>query len=126
MFETMVAFTMTEPAHVGQVFSAYGYDAGGTLALTLTADGSASLISVAGMLERGDGDTYWFDFGKSGSPGRTYTLMSFGDTTFSESSFRCRNLGTGFGSRLQGVFELGGNALKLRTFIPTATLFTVR
>lgn len=102
------------------------WHAGGALALTLMADGRAGRLAVAGALTRGDGDAYVFDFGKSGAPGRTYTLMTFGGTTFSEDVFRYRNLGTGFGSRLQGVFELDGGALNLRTFIPAATLFTVR
>jgi len=102
------------------------WHAGGTFALSLMPDGGASRTAVSGPLSRGDGNTFFFDFGNSGVPNKTYTLMTFGSTTFSESLFRCRNLGSGTNSVLHGLFTLTGNALTLRTFIPTATVLTVR
>ena len=106
--------------------SSLTWHAGGTLALTLMPDGSASRAAVSGALNRGDGSAFFFDFGNSGIPNTTYTLLTFGSTAFSESLFRCRNLGAGTNSVLHGIFALTGNALTLRTFIPTATILTVR
>lgn len=100
--------------------------AGGAFALTLMADGSASRTAVTGLLERAEGDAFFFDFGGSGVPNRTYTLLTFGSTSIPEAAFRYRNLGSGATARMQGVFALGGGALTLRTFIPTATVITVR
>jgi autotransporter-associated beta strand protein len=102
------------------------WHAGGAFGLALLSDGSCSRTDIAGPLTRGAGETFFFDFGNSGAANRTYTLLTFGSTTFSESLFRCRNLGSGTRSVLHGTFTLTGNALTLRTFIPTATILMVK
>ena len=106
--------------------SSLTWHTGGTLALTLMPDGGASRAVVSGALNRGDGSAFFFDFGGSGAPNKTYTLLTFGSTTLSEPLFRYRNLGSGTNSVLHGVFALTGNTLTLRTFIPTATILMVR
>ncbi len=102
------------------------WHANGTFALALMADGQASQTGISGALEQAGGDRFYFDFGHSGVPGRTYTLMTFGSTTFAASALRYRNLGSEGAAKLQGVFSIAGNTLTLRTFIPVATLLTVK
>jgi autotransporter-associated beta strand protein len=102
------------------------WHAGGTFALTLLPDGSNSRTEIAGAFTRGEGGAFFFDFSNSGAANKTYTLLTFGSTTFSEALFRCRNLGPGTRSVMHGAFAITGNALTLRTFIPTATLLMVK
>jgi len=114
------------PASTNLPVSSLTWHAGGALALTLMPDGTASRVAISGALTRGDGSAFFFDFGSSGVPNKTYTLLTFGSTAFSESLFRYRNLGNGTNSVLHGIFALTGNALTLRTFIPAATILMVR
>jgi autotransporter-associated beta strand protein len=102
------------------------WHASGALALTLLPDGSSGRAAISDALSRGAGSTFFFDFSNSGAPNRTYTLLTFGSTTFAETDFRCRNLGSIPSAAMRGAFTLTGNALTLRTFIPTATVLTVR
>ncbi len=103
------------------------WHAGGALALTLTPEGGAGGAALTGTLICGEGNTFFFDFGGSGVPNRTYTLLTFGSTTFADASpFRYRALGSGVNSGMQGRFVLGTAALTLRTFIQNATVLLVR
>ena len=89
-------------------------------------DGTNSRTDIAGALAKGEGSTFFFDFGNSGTPNKTYALLTFGSTTFTENLFRYRNLGSGTNTAMQGVFAITGNALTFRTFIPTATVLMVK
>lgn len=102
------------------------WHAAAQVALTLAPDGSNPRIQIAGLLTRGEGSAFVFDFGGSGAPHRTYTLLTFSATTFSASDFRCRNLGSGRYASLCGEFLLGSDALTLRTYFPSATVLMVR
>jgi autotransporter-associated beta strand protein len=100
--------------------------AGGTLALSLAADSTAGRIDLSGGFTRGEGSAFTFDFGGSGVPSKTYTLITFSETTFQADDFRSRNLGSGSGSVLQGVFSIRGNTLTLRTLVQTATVLLIQ
>lgn len=102
------------------------WDAGGALGLTLAADGSAGRIALSGAFSRGAGSAFLFDFAGTGVRDKTYTLVTFSNTTFQASDFRCRNLGSSPGPTLQGVFAIQSNALTLRTLVQSATVLLLR
>ncbi len=114
------------PASSTLQLSSLTWHAGGAVALTLTPDGGASRMAVAGICARGEGEAFYFDFGGSGAPDQTYTLLTFGSSTFTAQAFRCRNLGSGRNSVMHGVFAIDGNTLTLRTFLPAATVLMVK
>ena len=68
-------------------------------------------------LIKGSGSTFRFDFlGSNGKVGETYTLLSFGTTTFTDvNDFSYENLGTN-----TGTFALQNNALTF-TLVPEPT-----
>ncbi len=98
------------------------WHAPGALGLTLAPDGGCGTFAVAGAFTRGSGDAFTFDFGGSGSPNRTYALLTFGSTDFTADAFRARRLGPDPAARLQGTFSIDGDTLLLKTFYNAATL----
>ncbi len=58
--------------------------------------------------------TVAFDFGGTGVGGQTYTLATFGSTTFSASDFTATNLASG----VTGTFAITGSALTFTTTLP--------
>jgi autotransporter-associated beta strand protein len=106
--------------------AALAWHAAGTFSLTLRSDGGLCGAAVAGALERGTGSAFYFDFGGSGLPGRTFALLTFGSTTFAAADFRCRNLGAGPNAGLRGRFLLEGDTLYMQAYVPVATVLTVR
>jgi autotransporter-associated beta strand protein len=98
----------------------------GTVAVALGGDGTCGRLALSAALARGAGGTLTFDFGNTGAPNKTYTLMTFASTSLQASDFRCRKLGAGTPSVLQGEFAVQSNALTLHTFFSRATCLLVK
>lgn len=75
----------------------------------------------AGILAKGSGSIFTFDFLGTGAAGNTYTLMTFGSSTgFSVSDFTYTNLTSG----LDGTFALNGTSLTF-TVVPEPATFAL-
>lgn len=82
---------------------------------------SGKLDLGTGVLEKSPASGTWaFDFGGGGEAGRTYTLMSFGSTTFSAADFTATKLASG----ITGAFSIAGGELKFATNFPPAVIAT--
>lgn len=98
----------------------------GQIRTALAADGSASRLQIARTFTRGEGTNFVFDFSGSGTPNRTYTLLTFASSDSAVQDFRYRNLGTNRYANLCGEFQLAAQTLTLRTFFPSATIMMIR
>lgn len=75
----------------------------------------------SGILSKGSGSIFTFDFLGTGAAGDTYTLMTFGSSTgFSVSDFTYTNLTSG----LNGTFALNGTSLTF-SVVPEPTTFAL-
>ncbi len=75
----------------------------------------------SGILAKGSGSIFTFDFLGTGAAGNTYTLMTFGSSTgFSVSDFTYTNLTNG----LNGTFALNGTNLTF-SVVPEPTTFAL-
>ncbi len=75
----------------------------------------------SGILTKGSGSIFAFDFLGTGAVGNTYTLMTFGSSTgFSVSDFTYTNLTNG----LNGTFALNGTSLTF-SVVPEPTTFAL-
>ncbi len=85
------------------------------------ASGSSSSDQLnlgVGMLNKGSGTTFTFDFLGTGGASQTYTLINFGSTDFTVGDFSYTNLSSG----LTGTFSLSGSTLQFTTVPEPATL----
>jgi autotransporter-associated beta strand protein len=98
----------------------------GAVVLALGSDGTCGRLAISNSLARGASGALAFDFGNTGAPNKTYTLMTFASTALDASDFRCRKLGPGPSSALQGAFAVQGGALTLRTYVLRATCLLVK
>jgi hypothetical protein len=100
--------------------SSFTWNNGGSLVFELSGLTSSDRLSLSGAFTKGTGTGFTFDFGGGGLDGGTYTLTSFGGTTFSQSDFVATNLGSG----LVGLFVLGATDLTLNvSAIPEPSTF---
>ncbi len=100
--------------------SSFTWNNGGSLVFELSGLTSSDRLSLSGAFTKGTGIGFTFDFGGGGLDGGSYTLTSFGGTTFSQSDFVATNLGSG----LVGSFVLGANDLTLNvSAIPEPSTF---
>ncbi len=75
----------------------------------------------SGILAKGSGSIFTFDFLGTGAAGNTYTIMTFGSITgFSVSDFTYTNLTNG----LNGTFALSGTNLTF-SVVPEPTTFAL-
>jgi autotransporter-associated beta strand protein len=92
------------------------FNGGGTLNLGLGSGTSSDSLTIAGAFTKGSVGQYTIDFGNTGTAGNTYTLATFGSSTFSSGAdFTFANLASG----VTGTFNLGTNDL---TFTTTAAI----
>jgi|GEM_PF-2042873 len=84
---------------------------------------SADLLDLgAGMLDKGTGSAFVFDFLGTGGAGYTYTLINFGLTDFSVGDFSYSNLASG----LTGSFSLNSTNLQFTTSaIPEPSVYAM-
>lgn len=83
---------------------------------------TSDLLSLgSGILLKGTGSTFTFDFLGSGAAGNTYTLLTFGSASgFSVGDFSYSNLTNG----LSGTFELNAGSLTF-SVVPEPTTFAL-
>ena len=95
---------------------------GGVARFDLGSAGQSDTLDLgSGALEKYPVSGTWtFDFGGGGEAGRTYTLMSFGSTTFTAADFTAMNLTNG----VSGAFSIVGGELKFITNFPPAVIAT--
>jgi len=103
---TLTATNLTWNGEASGSFAQMKFELGnvGNLGLAATSD---KLSLGAGILTKGTGSIFAFDFLGTGSEGNTYTLLTFGSTGFSVGDFSYTNLAGG----LSGTFTLQGNSL---------------
>lgn len=89
------------------------WDSGTIRCALSTADNTSGELILSGSLTKGSGSAFAFDFGGTGAPGHTYTLMTYasGVTGFTSGDFAAENLATG----VTGNFSMGTNALTFTT-----------
>lgn len=87
---------------------------GGTMDFELGASNTADLISLSGAFDKGTGPAFLFDFNGGGENGSSYTLLTFGSTTFIASDFAYVNLAP----TLLGSFRIEGGTSLMFDVIP--------
>ena len=79
-------------------------------------DATSDRLAIGAAFFRSPGATFQFDFQGTGQAGRTYTLATFGSTSFTTGDLSYTNLPSG----LSGTFTLTATALQFAV-VPTAT-----
>jgi rhamnogalacturonan endolyase len=95
------------------------WNSGGRLAINLGASGVSGRLALTGALLKGTPGAYEIAFaaGAGFAPGNTYTIATFGSTTFSAGDF----LATGLPSGYVAFFSVTGTSLQV-TIKATATM----
>lgn len=103
---TLTATNLTWNGEASGSFAQMKFELGnvGNLGLAATSD---KLSLGSGILTKGTGSIFAFDFLGTGAAGDTYTLLTFGSTDFLVGDFSYSNLAGG----LSGTFTLQGNSL---------------
>lgn len=92
----------------------FTWDGGGVMSFELSdVDATSDLLDLAGAFTKGSAGLWAFDFNNTGMVNQTYTLVTFGSSTFDVADFSYTNLGGGY----TGEFALSGSDLTF-TVIP--------
>jgi len=116
---TLTATNLTWNGETSGAFAQMKFELGNVPNLGIAAT-SDKLSLGTGILTKGSGTTFTFDFLGTGATGDTYTLLTFGSTTFSASDFSYTNLAGG----LTGTFSLEANSL-LFTVVPEPSTYAL-
>ncbi len=88
------------------------WNGGGAIACDLGATGTSDQVALTGALTKGSAGTYTFVFtaGTGFAAGNTYTLATFGSTTFTASDFAASGLPAGTGA----LFTVNATSIQIR------------